>query len=157
MNKDDRDRRGCLLRGGRGTRVRAHEHIDPAVDQIGDQPRNTASVAFRPAVFDREVAAFDKTGLAQPLVPSFQPWRGAFRVADAEKSDNRNFRLLGTRCERPHSHQSGYHDRVANPYTVLYADAVIASETKQIGPLSASSRLLCYCAPRNDGLSGDPA
>src|SRR5262249_37148711 len=58
--------------------------------------------AFRPAIFDRDVAALDiarfRQGLAQGGETAAHQiaWRRA-----AEKSDHRHRRLLRARCERP--------------------------------------------------------
>ena len=61
---------GPCLRRHRNRRLgrkRRCDNGDVVADQIGSHLRQTIIVPVGPAVFDRDVLAFDKAGFAQPL------------------------------------------------------------------------------------------
>jgi hypothetical protein len=59
VGEDDRNGRGGHLgdKCRRGTRCDDHIHL--AMNQIGGEPRQSVVLAFRPAIFDRRIPAFD--------------------------------------------------------------------------------------------------
>src|SRR5262249_55785996 len=69
-------------------------------DEIGGECSKPTIISLRPAVFDRHIAAFDKTGVIQSLSnDSDQECIGRPRTA-AQDTDNRKL-LLCARRERP--------------------------------------------------------
>ena len=66
--KHDRDRRRRGLRhlGWYETGV-GEDYVDLAADQIARQRRQTVVLAFRPAVFDRDVLTLDESGFTQAI------------------------------------------------------------------------------------------
>jgi hypothetical protein len=75
-----------------------HDDANPAVQQIGRQVLQPAVVIEREAVFDRNVAALDEAGLAQP---GAKCRREIYVRLRREITGNRQCRLLRMRCERP--------------------------------------------------------
>src|SRR6185369_7782367 len=53
-------------------------------------------MTLRPAIFDRNVLALDKSGLVQSLPECTDEWRGAFSRRSPDETDNRHHRLLRT-------------------------------------------------------------
>jgi hypothetical protein len=86
-------------RAGRAGRCRAGLR---APDEISRQFRQSIVSATRPTVFNRDVAAFDKSHLAQALVKGKQPTCRRVGRIRAEVSDCRKLGSLGTCSERPH-------------------------------------------------------
>ena len=101
--KDDRDCHGRRL-GGECHREATdrEDHADLPTNQIGDQIRCPIVLAFRPAVFDRDVLALDIAGIAQAPPEGDQTGRNVvgFRRPGAEPPDHRH-RLLRWRRKRP--------------------------------------------------------
>ena len=78
-----------------------YDHGHPAADQIGHQRGQPIALAFRPAEFDRHVAALDEAGLAQALAERRNLLGGGRRHLAVEIPDHRHCRLLRPRRERP--------------------------------------------------------
>ena len=99
--KDDRNGRGrrlCRQRrrsAGRGN----HGHL--TMNQISRHRRQPIILVLRPAIFDRDVAAFDVAGFAQPFEKSGQLPRVIFGRSRIDKPNHRHRRLLRTRRQRP--------------------------------------------------------
>src|SRR5262249_54908571 len=81
-------------------------------DEIGGQCSKPTVISLRPAVFDRHAAAFDKTGVIQPLSnDSDQECIGRPRTA-AQDTDNRKL-LLCARREGQRSRAANQRDELA--------------------------------------------
>jgi hypothetical protein len=61
-----------------------------AADEFGRQRGQSVILTFRPAVFDRHVVTFDKTGLIQALVERRQVVRKSFAGSSVEEPDHRH-------------------------------------------------------------------
>src|SRR2546430_828858 len=72
-------------------------------DELGGELGKAFAPPLRPAIFDRDVVPFDKTGLIQALVERSQVVRKSFAGSSVEEPDHRHRRLLRARRERPHS------------------------------------------------------
>jgi hypothetical protein len=57
---------GCRLGDQRRTGIR-YDHGDLTANQIGRQSRQSIELALGPAIFDRDVAAFDVVGILQTV------------------------------------------------------------------------------------------
>jgi len=66
-NDRDRGRGGFRRKGWRSATIRNRDDGHSVLDQVGRQIWEPTEVVLRKAVFDREVAALDKAGLAQAL------------------------------------------------------------------------------------------
>ena len=79
---------------------------DLPANKIGRQPRQPVELVLGPAVFDRDVLAFDIPRVLQALAKSAQAIRETFRRYRAEETDHRHRRLLRPRRERPRRHRA---------------------------------------------------
>jgi len=71
-------------------------------------------LVIRPWVFNRYILAFDKRGLVQAPVKCGHGLPGVTGRFAIEESNNRHFRLLRTRRERPRRHRAAeQHDELA--------------------------------------------
>jgi hypothetical protein len=97
--EDDGNRRSCGLGCGDGRWTRGHDHRDPSLHQFRRQRRQPIDLVVGPAVFDRDVLAFDQARVFQALAECTQAV--SFGRRGVEKSDHRHRRLLRMRRERP--------------------------------------------------------
>jgi hypothetical protein len=70
---------GCHSRPYRGASAASQDQSDLAGDEIGCQARQAVNPIIGPAIFDRDVSAFDKTHIAEPDTESRhigRPFRG---------------------------------------------------------------------------------
>src|SRR5262249_37858387 len=74
---------------------------DLAADQISRQARQPIVLTLRPAIFDRDVAAFDIAGFGQALVERSQARSIGVGRQAAEIADHRHRSLLRACRERP--------------------------------------------------------
>lgn len=81
-------------------------HVDLPTDKIGNQCRHAFVVALRPAIFDRNIAAFLIACLAEALVESAQTAGVKLRHFQAEITANLHLWLLRPRSERPGSRRT---------------------------------------------------
>ena len=86
--------------GWSGSAMRDDDRDLPA-NKIGRQPRQPVELVLGPAVFDRDVLAFDIPCVLQALAKSAQAIRETLGRYRAEETDHRHRRLLRPRRERP--------------------------------------------------------
>jgi hypothetical protein len=98
--EDDRRRRGCGLRHQRRCGV-CDDQGHPTADEIGHQTRQPVALIVRPAIFDGDVPALDKPGIAQTLLKRADKMREAGCPSVAKEADHRHRRLLRARRGRP--------------------------------------------------------
>src|SRR5262249_35300212 len=119
--KDNGEGWGCGL-GEKRSNITADGNNDcnlPA-DEIGGQCSKPTVISLRPAVFDRHAAAFDKTGVIQPLSnDSDQECIGRPRTA-AQDTDNRKL-LLCARREWQRSRAANQRDELATFQRIEFA------------------------------------
>src|SRR5262249_47072956 len=97
---------------GRNITADGNNDCNLPADEIGGQCSKPTVISLRPAVFDRHVAAFDKTGVIQSLSnDSDQECIGRPRTA-AQDTDNWKL-LLRARRERPRRRAAKHSDEVA--------------------------------------------
>src|SRR5205085_6496919 len=82
-------RRCVALQGG------DHSHL--AARKLGREPRQSIIISVRETVFDREIAPFCKTELAQALAKSGDYNRGRLARAGVHEADHRLLRVRGAR------------------------------------------------------------
>ena len=99
--KGDRDRRACRLGGQRGGGAASRNHVDPTLNQIGRQCRQSIVVAVAPAIFDGHIAPLHKTYRAQALAEPRQLVRHRLGRAAGQEPDHRHRRPLRAHRERP--------------------------------------------------------
>ena len=100
--EDDGDRGGRRLRRqSRPAAAIGRDHRHLAIRQIRRQGGKPVVLTARPAVLDRNIDPFDKTGLGQPLLEPGHVGFPRFGRGDVEKADDRHRRLLRARRERP--------------------------------------------------------
>src|SRR5262249_15591648 len=98
-----RRRLGCQYR--RITALR-HNERHMAAHEFCRQRGKPIVVTLRPAVFDRDVLAFDVAGFLQTLAECGNEVRIRSRRSAVEITDHWNNRLLRVRRERPRSHRA---------------------------------------------------
>src|SRR5262249_291690 len=97
---DNWDGSSCSL-GSEGRSVTArHDHGNRPCDEISRQPRQSVISTLRPAVFDRNVLAFNKASLIEALTEGCQQGSRIAGGGIPEKS-NRRKPLLRARNHRP--------------------------------------------------------
>src|SRR5262245_58956492 len=77
----------------RGTADRSN-HRNFALDKVGGQGLQALIIALCPAVFDQDVAAFDKTSCIESLMEGWHDEDHIARREATEKPDHRHCRLL---------------------------------------------------------------
>src|SRR5262249_6765529 len=117
------DRNGRSRRLGRHCRSSAagrHNHGHLTVNQFGRKHRQSIILAFRPAIFDLDVLAFDISCLFQSLAERTQADRvsGQVRRCAAEEPDHRHRRLLRARRERPRGSAAEQRDELAARHSI---------------------------------------
>jgi hypothetical protein len=95
-DQDDRDRRRRSPSGQHRSEIR-HDHVDPTMDQIGPQRRQTIVLTFGPAILDCDILSFDEAGVFQALAESARSHRIPIGGCAVEKADHRNRSLLRAR------------------------------------------------------------
>src|SRR5262249_24769003 len=115
--EDDRNRRCCRL-GHRGRRNGAygnHRHL--TANQVGRECGQSIIVTLCPAIFDRNVLAFDVAGLLQTLAEGGHVTRVSLWRCAVEEPDHRHRRLLRARRKRPSGYTSAdKYDEVPPPH-----------------------------------------
>src|SRR5262249_7634728 len=109
----DRGGRGCRLGGHHRRLTAGRDDRDLALDELGSERRQLTVAAARPTIDDGEVAAFDKPRLLEALPECIEVRRERFGRGAAEKSDQRQRRLLRARRERPCHRAAKERDHVA--------------------------------------------
>ena len=130
------------------------------IEQIGHECRQPLIVAFRPAIFDRQVLAFDVSGFFQALAERGGIWREIATSRAMEESDCRHRRLLRQHSERPvRSHPAEKRDELAPPHSIT-SSAVASSDGGTVRPsplavlrLMTRSYLVGACTGRSAGFS----
>jgi hypothetical protein len=105
-DENNRDRRGRILGRERGGTGRCDDHSDPSADQVGRQRRQSIELILGPAVFDRDVLAFDIARFLEALAKPPHEVRGSISRSGIEITDHRHRRLLRARRERPRKHRA---------------------------------------------------
>ena len=77
------------------------DHGDLAANQIGHQFRQPIELIFGPAIFDRDVLAFDIAGFFQALANASQTVCVSRRAMWGREPNHRHRRLLRPRQKRP--------------------------------------------------------
>src|SRR6516164_1332972 len=90
----------CRACAGRG--ARHGNYRNPTADQIGYQFHHAIVLPVSPAIFDRDVLTFHKSGFVETFAEGGQIEPIVVERTDTEKSDHRHRRLLRVRRERPH-------------------------------------------------------
>src|SRR5262249_42839135 len=109
--RNDRDR-SCRSLGDGGDIAR-NKNIDLVSHQLGSQRRHAVKAGVRPALFDRDIAAFDKSHLSQAFAESGDTIGEPFRRARRKVPDHRHRRLLRPRRERPRRRAAEQRDELA--------------------------------------------
>src|SRR5262244_2834191 len=99
--EDDWDRRGRLLRSECSGRRCGYNHGHTLANQIGRKLRQSIELPVSPAKFERNVLAFDVSGLLEALAKSAQILREGFKRCGVENPNYWHRRLLRPRRERP--------------------------------------------------------
>ena len=99
-HEDDRRRRRCRLDRLHCNAV-ADDHGRLTTNQILRERRQPIAHAVGPAVFDRDVLAFEETSFLQALPEGGHEVDRVDKRADAQKADHRHRRLLRPCRERP--------------------------------------------------------
>ena len=76
------------------------DHGDLPANQIRCKRRQPVMLTLRPAIFDRDVLAIDKSGLVQPLSERVDKRRGTGSRCPSGETDRGYRRLLRTRSKR---------------------------------------------------------
>jgi hypothetical protein len=100
-DENDRDRRGRILGRERGGTGRCDDHSDPSARQVGGQRRQSIELILGPAVFDRDVLAFDIACFLEALAKPPHEVRDSISRSGIEKPNHRHRRLLRARRQRP--------------------------------------------------------
>src|SRR5262249_48317478 len=128
-------------------------------DEIGGQCSKPTVISLRPAVFDRHVAAFDKTGVIQPLSNDSDQECISRPRTTAQDTDNRKL-LLRARRERPRHRAAEQRDELA----ALHHSITSSAPASRVGGMSrpsafavlrliTSSYLVGACTGRSAGFS----
>ena len=107
-------RRLCCQCDGRVTTGRYHGHR--AANEVCDQRGQPIKVVFYPAIFDRDVSAFDIAGLTEALTEGACLLRIVFCRSAVKPSDHGRARLLGARPERQGGRGSDKREDVPPPH-----------------------------------------
>src|SRR5262249_53656362 len=115
---------------------------------------------FRPAVFDSNALAFDKTCLLQSLSKPAQVVRGDIGRLGVEQPDHGPPRLLPARCYRPCRRAAEQSDELAPPDHSITSSARASSVGGTVRPIAfAALRLMTSsyftgaCTGRSPGFS----
>jgi hypothetical protein len=92
--EDNGDRCGCLLRGECRGRRCGRNHGDAPANQIGRKLWQSIDLTVSPAVFERNILAFDVSGLLEALPKSAQIIREGLKRCRVQKSNHRHRPLL---------------------------------------------------------------
>src|SRR5439155_21378983 len=90
-----------FCREGRRCARRRDDGGDATADQLSRQFRQSTELIFGPAVFDRDVAAFDKACFVQASLERGDLIASRCEGADVKIANYRHRRLLRARRERP--------------------------------------------------------
>src|SRR5262249_10163948 len=103
------------------------DRADPASNQIGREGPQTIILAFRPSIFDRQVATFDIADFAQSLMESTQPGRITVGRCALEKTDRWHRSLLRPGRERPHGRRAAKNRDELAPFHSITSSAMASS------------------------------
>src|SRR5262245_65472278 len=90
-------------------------------DQIGREAAPQVVLILRPAIFDRDVAAFDIAAFAQAPPERGDRMRQPSGGTAAEDADDRPCELLGMPCDRPRSRAADERHDLAPIQPMLHA------------------------------------
>jgi hypothetical protein len=110
--ENNRDRRGCRLGRARRSPKTREDYCDLSTNQIGRQGRQSIQLAIRPAVFDRNILAFDVADFPQASAER-RSGRCGGAGRSAEEPDHRQRRLLRARRTRPSRRPNEKRDELA--------------------------------------------
>jgi hypothetical protein len=86
------------------------------VKQVDGEIRQPIQLIVRPALFDGDVASFNKSFLAQPSAELLYDGLERRGRRAAEQSDDRHRRLLRVRRERPSRRAAEQSDKIPSPH-----------------------------------------
>src|SRR6202035_4265625 len=117
------------------------------------------AIVLRPAIFDRQVPAFDEAHFAQAFAERRRHIDAHFRRIGAEKTDHWQRRLLRARGEWPRCGAAESSDELAPPHSIT-SSAVICTIMGTVRPsvlavfrLSTNSNLVDCMTGRSAGFS----
>src|SRR5262245_3776792 len=163
--EDDRDRRGCALcrdcsehLTGRGN----HCHL--STDQVRSQSRQPVVLLLCPAIFDRDVSAFDIAGFGEALAEGAQAAGVPVRQCAAEKADHWHATLLRSSCERQgggghrRAAEQGdelptLHHSITSSASAITVGGTVRPSVVAVLRLMANSNLAGACAGSSAGLA----
>src|SRR5262249_1497792 len=99
--EDDGNRIGCGFGRNRCGVVRCGDDGHLTSNQVGRHCGQPIGLILRPAIFDQNITAVDKTGFAQPQAKCRYKIGSRLKPAAMEKSDYRHRGLLAPPRERP--------------------------------------------------------
>src|SRR3954451_6824488 len=115
--EDDRDRRGRVFRREcRNVAAAGCDQGDLATNEIGRQSGQTLVFPLGPAIFNREIFAFDIPGLTQSLTEGGYVRRIWARQGAAAKTDHRPRLWRRPGVSRPPTRRSDCREDVAAPH-----------------------------------------
>src|SRR5262249_59706108 len=98
---------GCGLSGKRSNiTADRNDNCNLPADEISGQWSEPVVISLCPAVFDRHVAVFNKTGVIQPLSNDCEQECISCPRTAAQDSDRRHRRLLRPHRQRPRSRRA---------------------------------------------------
>ena len=110
-----------------------YSHGHTLANQIGRKLRQSIELPVSPAKFERNVLAFDVSGLLEALAKSAQILREGYGRCGVQKSDHRHRRLLRARRERPCSRAAEQRDELA-PLHSITSSAATSSLSGTVRP-----------------------
>src|SRR5204863_3907369 len=134
--------RGLGCKGSNITTDR-NDNCNPPVDEISGQYSEPVVMSLCPAVFDRHVTTFNKTGVIQPLSNDCeQECIGCPRTA-AQDSDNRKL-LLAERCAGKASSSAAQEGENVAPSHSITTSAWASGGSSMPGIRAALARIAGY-------------
>jgi hypothetical protein len=114
--EDDRDCRGRSFSGeSRGGEARRGDDRDAAVDQVGHQSLHPVVLAFKPVIFDRDVASLDAARFTQALPECRSvPDRRVGRPGDSQRQAGQRHRTDRECCPPPRGRWRRSRDQADN-------------------------------------------
>src|SRR5262249_48646791 len=145
-------------RGGTG---RCDDHSDPSAGQVGRQRRQSIELILGPAVFDRDVLAFDIARFLEALPKPPHEVCGSISRSGVEKPDPRHCRLLRARRGRPCPRRAANEsEELAPPHHSITSSARASScggtarpSARAVFRLITVSYLVGCCTRRSAGFS----
>src|SRR5215475_10966132 len=115
----DRNDRGRLFGGEHCRRSLRDYDMDLEPHEFSHDLSEALVAPSRPAILDRDIAAFGPAAFAEPLHECGNPLALALRRALTHESDERWLWLLRSRRNRPHRHRAAEQgDELAAPHSI---------------------------------------